>query len=523
MAGKRPDWEEEELDGGVAAFLESEEAAWVPGEEAAGDGVLIPEWVSDFGVAERGGARSLARGADRGGVEIEREGPLLLIERSAELGVVRGRGGRAVRPRAKGKSGKAASKSCEPILAAEMISDAAERFPGPDEGSFGESAVSMGALYKTRFRGQGGKGAMVGRLSGAEERRARGAGSMLGRGMAVRGERVSNTLLVPELARGMLGGVSRHCMGQRGNRRLTGGSRRRLNGGGRIGRGRDDLGRGRSVDRGCASSFGEFGGLEVERIWDIAPAPVPSPAPAVFPQGNLAEDDGEIPGPSQWEAWRNDAPVTAGRGRREQLYMDDVLPVEPEQTGAASEPMTVWIIGHSFTYWGHRHACGRPYGPHLDLQRRGVRVIWLGRRGMLWDELVPYVRKERERRAAPRVLVVHLGGNDWGKMSGKHFISNVRKDLMTISILLPTTILCWSDIVVRPAELDNIRWKRCRSKANQQIGTWLERLGGRHIKYAWSWGKVTGLFRDDGVHLSFLGLDLFLNSIQEVLEELFPL
>ncbi|XP_029458930.1 cohesin subunit SA-2-like isoform X2 [Rhinatrema bivittatum] len=78
--------------------------------------------------------------------------------------------------------------------------------------------------------------------------------------------------------------------------------------------------------------FGEFGGLEVERIWDIAPAPVPSPAPAVFPQGNLAEDDGEIPGPSQWEAWRNDAPVTAGRGRREQLYMDDVLPVEPEQT-----------------------------------------------------------------------------------------------------------------------------------------------------------------------------------------------
>ncbi|XP_029466638.1 uncharacterized protein LOC115096281 [Rhinatrema bivittatum] len=133
--------------------------------------------------------------------------------------------------------------------------------------------------------------------------------------------------------------------------------------------------------------------------------------------GNLAEDDGEIPGPSQWEAWRNDAPVTAGRGRREQLYMDDVLPVEPEQTGAASEPMTVWIIGHSFTYWGHRHACGHPYGPHLDLQRRGVRVIWLGRRGMLWDELVPYVRKERERRAAPRVLVVHLGGNDWDAAS----------------------------------------------------------------------------------------------------------
>ncbi|XP_029455210.1 uncharacterized protein LOC115090367 [Rhinatrema bivittatum] len=282
-------------------------------------------------------------------------------------------------------------------------------------------------------------------------------------------------------------------------------------------------------DRGRAEedmlAGGDWGMEEIagERDEDLVPVVGPVPSLAVVSSQALREvEEAAVPGPSRQEEWRNVAPVADQTGIRERAVDDRTAVLAADPPGAGSKDMEVWIIGHSFIHWAHRHACGRPYGSHLDLHNRGVGVRWLGRRGMLWDELLPYVQKICKRLCAPRVLVIHLGGNDWGRMVGRHFINIVRKDLMAVSILMPTTILCWSDIIVRPALVDNVMWRRSRSKANQQIGSWLERLGGRHIRHEWSWGKLGGLFRNDGIHLSFLGTDLFLNDIQEVLEALFP-
>ncbi|XP_029458161.1 uncharacterized protein LOC115091937 isoform X2 [Rhinatrema bivittatum] len=125
------------------------------------------------------------------------------------------------------------------------------------------------------------------------------------------------------------------------------------------------------------------------------------------------QDDGELPGPSRREAWRNEAPLAEDSGQSARINVDVLLMEEPEPSGAAPEDMAVWIVGHLFIHWAHRHACGRPYGPNLDLQHRGVRVHWLGRRGMLWDELIPCVLRERDRLAAPRALEYI-----WGEMIG---------------------------------------------------------------------------------------------------------
>ncbi|XP_029461635.1 uncharacterized protein LOC115093667 [Rhinatrema bivittatum] len=193
---------------------------------------------------------------------------------------------------------------------------------------------------------------------------------------------------------------------------------------------------------------------------------------------------------------------------------------EIQNGGHRSRGCRIWIVGHSFITWAFKHAQERPYGVHLDLTKYNATIRWLGSRGMCWDELLPCLQRSLVRFGLPQILIIHLGGNDWGAMSGRKFIAMARKDLTSAMALLQSTIICWSDIIPRPAEMNRKIWKRCRAKANRQIGAWLTLFGGRHICHEWSWECGKGLFRPDGVHLSFIGQDLFLNSFQDALEAL---
>lgn len=61
---------------------------------------------------------------------------------------------------------------------------------------------------------------------------------------------------------------------------------------------------------------------------------------------------------------------------------------------------------------GQQSMLDKQYGWELNLSL-GARfsIEWMGKWGMLWDELLPLVLHEHEEQA-PAVLVMHLGGND---------------------------------------------------------------------------------------------------------------
>ena len=59
--------------------------------------------------------------------------------------------------------------------------------------------------------------------------------------------------------------------------------------------------------------------------------------------------------------------------------------------------------------------------------------------------------------------------------------------------------------------------EKCRYRLNNSISSYVLRLGGRYIRYPEI--KSTGIFlQNDGVHLTNLSNELFLNSVQGGLE-----
>lgn len=74
----------------------------------------------------------------------------------------------------------------------------------------------------------------------------------------------------------------------------------------------------------------------------------------------------------------------------------------------------VWILGHSYVFWGARQADVRPNGRQLGISRQEACVRWLGVPGMLWSRMVPEVHCFALLDRPPNVLVLHVGGNDLG-------------------------------------------------------------------------------------------------------------
>ncbi|XP_067648936.1 uncharacterized protein [Haliotis asinina] len=182
----------------------------------------------------------------------------------------------------------------------------------------------------------------------------------------------------------------------------------------------------------------------------------------------------------------------------------------------------IWMMGSSLVYWAHRRAVTRPIGMHLGLEQHGVSVRWHGRRGMQWDNLIPIVVQQLRRQPPPNILLIHLGSNDLARMPIKKLLKCIHQDLLKLKSLLPSeTLVVWSDILQRRTwwgATDDRAMERKRRRFNRFGGKGVADGGGCHIKHDEISIEDQNLFRDDGVHLSDIGNDIFLNSLQGGLE-----
>ena len=96
-------------------------------------------------------------------------------------------------------------------------------------------------------------------------------------------------------------------------------------------------------------------------------------------------------------------------------------------SGAA--PALVWILGHSYVFWGAKRAEARPEGRQLGFPREEARIHRLGVPGMLWS------RMDRP----PDVLILHVGGNDLGLRS----MLDLTKDTNSISFAFAWLSRTW--------------------------------------------------------------------------------
>jgi len=171
--------------------------------------------------------------------------------------------------------------------------------------------------------------------------------------------------------------------------------------------------------------------------------------------------------------------------------------------------LDVWVIGDSIPYWASQlYLTGNV--PRLEQQ-----VAWHCYRGAGWGDL----RKEIEMAVifnnAPKVAVIHLGGNDI-KVPLKDLLDIMRAEIRYLRDAWPETILIWTDILNRGSwDLQDMRKMR---RVNRFGRVEVSSTGKSDYWRPDISADEQGFFRPDGVHLNTLGLHFYLDGLTEVVK-----
>ncbi|XP_040283797.1 uncharacterized protein LOC120997666 isoform X2 [Bufo bufo] len=185
------------------------------------------------------------------------------------------------------------------------------------------------------------------------------------------------------------------------------------------------------------------------------------------------------------------------------------------------EEMVIWILGHSFVFWAERRAAERNYLQKSFIGAVFVSIVWLGFRGLKWYQIIPILKNELRSLPQPDVLIIHAGGNDLGKIKTLDLMEHMKSDLFQIKSLIPEVILIFSEIIPR------LIWKsdqygfmeKIRKRVNRSLEKFLPSLNGWSIRHTELEGFIAGLYRNDLVHLSDIGLDIFNSGLQDMIDK----
>ncbi|KAM4020120.1 uncharacterized protein ACNLHF_000668 isoform 1-T1 [Anomaloglossus baeobatrachus] len=211
-------------------------------------------------------------------------------------------------------------------------------------------------------------------------------------------------------------------------------------------------------------------------------------------------------------------------------------PVSSSVTGAATvaaslglgrqkvmklEPTIVWIVGHSYVYWAQKRAAIRSYTENLTFSIEHVNIYWFGSSGMKWAQLVDELKRKVCSAPLPDLIIIHLGGNDIGKVKTLEFISQMQRDITFIKKLFPNTSLVFSEIIPRLLWNSDgfLFFEKIRKRVNRTMEKFCRATGDFSFRHTDLEGFLFGLYRSDGVHLSDIGVDIFNLGLQSIVEK----
>ncbi|XP_046723056.1 uncharacterized protein si:dkeyp-121d4.3 isoform X2 [Silurus meridionalis] len=187
-----------------------------------------------------------------------------------------------------------------------------------------------------------------------------------------------------------------------------------------------------------------------------------------------------------------------------------------------TEVKNVWICGHSLVFWAEKRATSPEIGMQLGMDPNSVRIWWKGVQGMTWQQLLPQLLQLKDNWPNPDMILIHLGGNDIGKMTPETFVLAVKKDMISLKSIFPQCRLVWSDILPRKSwrhSDDSTNVNNMRQAINKTIHAIMLELGGVSLTHDNIMStQDPGLYRPDGVHLSGKGIDTFNLNMQDLLE-----
>ncbi|VDI62701.1 Hypothetical predicted protein [Mytilus galloprovincialis] len=225
--------------------------------------------------------------------------------------------------------------------------------------------------------------------------------------------------------------------------------------------------------------------------------------------------------------------ITINRNTQHVINNDDVNVSHHSQSAYITIPFSktdqkaclsneIWIIGSSIICSARDHSENRPSGSNLGLLKNNNCFLrWAGKSGMKWDDVVGTVNSIINLCSKiPHALILHCGGNDIGNVPCGALLYHIKFTIAILSQMLPNCSLIWSSILPRRSwrySSDDHAMEVTRKRINRGVRSYILKHGGYVIKYPDFDDRHPALYSDDGVHLSFIGNDIFLNQIQSAL------
>ncbi|KAE8628505.1 hypothetical protein XENTR_v10000053 [Xenopus tropicalis] len=168
-----------------------------------------------------------------------------------------------------------------------------------------------------------------------------------------------------------------------------------------------------------------------------------------------------------------------------------------------------------------RRAEQRTYGLNLSLPKHRYIIRWKGIGGLKWFDLLATISLMVKKWGYPGMIVIHLGGNDLGFYKTIDIISAIKYDLSQLCLLMPDVALVWSEIIPRLCwQTGRLKpLEKCRRKLNHTIDKFAKQRHIQVYRHHELEDAEEGLFHDDGVHLSPIGLDIFNTGLQNAIEK----
>jgi lysophospholipase L1-like esterase len=107
------------------------------------------------------------------------------------------------------------------------------------------------------------------------------------------------------------------------------------------------------------------------------------------------------------------------------------------------------ILGSSLVKNAFVDARKRPGGVILSLQRIGVNIWWQGRSELTLRRLKDHIKIMLRYEDPPSKLVIHIGGNDIGKVRLGYLQYQLKELFVWLSQLMPDTAFIWSNMLPR--------------------------------------------------------------------------
>jgi lysophospholipase L1-like esterase len=135
---------------------------------------------------------------------------------------------------------------------------------------------------------------------------------------------------------------------------------------------------------------------------------------------------------------------------------------------------------------------------------------------MTWKQFTPAVGSYLDRHPSPGMILIQVGSNDLGSTKGFELVHDIECDLLRLRVLLPDVKIVWSELLHTARE--GKAMEKTRKRVNLAVKNIVLGVGGYVIKHNNIRARDINLFRNDGTHLSDIGINVYLNTIQGALE-----